>query len=67
MQLFLDADTPVVVRHEHFEASAQHTVSFHRQNENGTTTMTMLVVMGPTITDADYRAIGQAVMAVFVA
>lgn len=67
MQLFLDADTPHLVRYEHLKASNHHTLSFHRENETGTTTMVMLVVMGPTITDADYRAIGQAVMAVFAA
>lgn len=64
MQLLLDSDPPVLVTRTRSHDGRTDTYEFHGRNENGTTSLTMAVVVGNPTLPGDLVAIGQAVRAV---
>lgn len=64
MQLLLDGQQPVLVTLTNAQRGTDRVVEFHTPNDTGTTTVTIAVHVGAQLRDGDYRAIGQAVMAV---
>lgn len=64
MQLLLDGEKPVLVTRTKAHRGDATAVEFHSPNENGTTTVTMVIHLGAELTPGDFHAIGVAVMAV---
>lgn len=64
MQLFLDTEPPVLVTRTRSHDGRTDTYEFHTRNENGTTSLTMAVVVGNPALPGDLVGIGQAVRAV---
>ena len=63
MQLILDTDPPTLVRLSVNPHTGERGLELHRQNENGTLTMTALVVLGAEDHPGDLVAVGQIVVA----
>lgn len=63
MQLILDTDPPAVACLQRSPRDGSISFEIHSQTETGSMQLVVLVAMGTTLTDADYRAVGQAVMA----
>lgn len=61
MQLLLSGERPVLVTLAKAQRSEDRIVEFHTPNENGTTTVTIAVIVGSSVGDAEFRAIGSAV------
>ncbi len=61
MQLLLSPERPVLVTLAKAQRGEDRIVEFHTPNDNGTTTVTVAIVVGPTVEDSHFRAMGAAV------
>lgn len=61
MQLFLDGDRPVIVTKARTADGEADVYEFHQENDTGTTSLTMAVVLDLPPTQGDLAQLGLAV------